>query len=127
MQLSKQVLLFIILTKYIVNNIHISRALNSNINHKNLNLLQPLPEKENFSKGTILLQSSIRSHRAVFVIDMKLLPVRPEIYILHRFLVGTSQTLGVLFLNLSGILCVGLKNLLRWNVLFLKEDLFLLY
>ena len=100
MQLSKQVLLFIIVTKYIVNNIHISRALNSNINHKTLNLLQPLPEKENSSKGTILLQSNIRSHTGVFVIDMKILPVRAEIYILHKLLLGTSQTLGVLFLNL---------------------------
>ena len=100
MQLSKQVLLFIIVTKYIVNNIHISRALNSNINHKNLNLLEPLLKKENSSKGIILLQSNIRSHAAIFVIDMKILSVRAEIYILHKLILGTSQTLDVLFLNL---------------------------
>ena len=65
-----------------------------------MNLLEPLPKKENSPKSTILLQSNIRSHTAVFIIDRKNFPGRAEIYILHKLLLGTSQTLGVLFLNL---------------------------
>ena len=82
-----QVLSFTIVTKYIVNNIHLSRALNSNINLKNLDSLESLPEKENSSKGTILLHSNIRSRTAVFVIDMIILPARAEIYILYKLLI----------------------------------------
>ena len=81
------VLLFTIVTKYAVNNIHVSRALNSNTNRKNLNLLEPLPETENSSKGAIVLQSNIRSHTAVrSVLNMIILLGGAEIYVLHKLL-----------------------------------------
>ena len=45
-----------------MNNIDLSKALNSIINCKKINSLEPLPETESYSKGTILLQSNIRSN-----------------------------------------------------------------
>ena len=81
-----ELLLFTIVTKYIVSNIHKSRAINSNINRKYLNPLDPLPKTKKFSKGEIVLQSNIRSHTAVFVLDMIVLPARAEIYFLHKLL-----------------------------------------
>ena len=47
-------LLFTIVTKYVVNNIHLSRALNSSMNWKNLNSLEPLTETENSSKDNVI-------------------------------------------------------------------------
>ena len=58
-------MLFFVVTKCIVNNIHLSRALNNNKKHENLNSPEPLPETKYSSKGLILLQSNIRSHTAV--------------------------------------------------------------
>ena len=56
-------LLLSIITEYIVNNFHLQKALNSNINCKEINSLESLPESENSSKDTILLQSNIRSNK----------------------------------------------------------------
>ena len=83
MQLRKHVLLFTNVTQFIVNNIYLSRTLNSNISLENLNLLDPLPETERCSKDTILLEGNITSHRAVFGIIMS---ARAEVYILHILL-----------------------------------------
>ena len=58
-------MLFFVVTKCIVNNIHLSRALNNSKKRENLNSPEPLPETKYSSKGLILLQSNIRSHTAV--------------------------------------------------------------
>ena len=47
----------------------------------------------------MLLQSNMRSHTAVFVIYMIILPAHAKIYILHKLLC-TSETFGVLFFNI---------------------------
>ena len=86
-----------------------------------LNSLEPLPETENFSKGTILWQSKIRSHTATFVIDVIILLARAKIYILHKNVVINLSTCRCVVFKSYPEYIVGLKYLLRWKVFSLKQ------